>query len=149
MNSIHLAGSWIIKAPRDKVYSIISDFENMPKNFPRVARRLTITKREGNHLSIDAVARTWGRDIPVRMETELRPPYGYVSENKNTIGTQGHEELLMEEVPEGTKINYTYEVALNNPLFRILGKPLIGWYAMRFWKRAVIDVLKKMLEKNK
>jgi len=70
-----------------------------------------------------------------------------ISDNKNDIGTSGHEEFLMEEVPEGTKINYTYDVELKNPLFRIFGRFLIGWYAMRFWKRAVIDKLKEMLEK--
>ena len=81
------------------------------------------------------------------METELRPPIGYVSDNKSAMGTSGHEEFLMEEIPEGTKINYTYNVELKNPILRILGGFLIGWYAMRFWEHAVIDKLKKMLEK--
>ena len=147
MKKIHLKGSWIVKAPREEVYKIMSDFENMPKYFPAVAQSLRIVKREGNNLTIEAKAKTFGRVILTHMETQLRPPVGYVSDNKSAIGTAGHEEFLMEEVPEGTKINYTYDVEINNPFLRIFGRVLIGWYAMRFWKKAVIDKLKEMLEK--
>jgi carbon monoxide dehydrogenase subunit G len=147
MKKIYLKDSWVIKASREKVYKIMSDFENMPKYFPAVAQSLRILKREGNNLTIEAKAKTFGRVIITHMETQLRPPVGYVSDNKSAIGTAGHEEFLMEEVPEGTKINYTYDVEINNPFLRIFGRVLIGWYAMRFWKHAVIDKLKEMLEK--
>ena len=147
MKKIHLQGSWIIKAPREEVYKIMSDFENMPKNFPAVAHSLHIVKKEGNNFSIEAKVKTFGRIIPVDMETRLIPSVGYVSDNKGAIGTSGHEEFLMEDVPEGTKINYTYDVEINSIIFRVLGKFLIGWYAMRFWKHAVIDKLQEMLEK--
>jgi len=147
MKKIYLKDSWVIKASREEVYKIMSDFENMPKYFPAVAQSLRILKREGNNLTIEAKAKTFGRVIIAHMETQLRPPVGYVSDNKSAIGTTGHEEFLMEEVPEGTKINYTYDVEINNPFLRIFGRVLIGWYAMRFWKHAVIDKLKEMLEK--
>jgi hypothetical protein len=130
------------------VYKIVSDFENMPKHFPAVANSIRIIKQEGNNLTMEAEAKTFGRIISVQMQTQLRPPFGYVSDNKSALGTAGHEEFLMEEIPEGTKINYTYDVELKNPIFRIFGKYLIGWYAMRFWKKAVIDKLKEMLEKK-
>jgi len=146
MKKIILKASWIIKAPREDIYKIMSDFENMPKYFPAVAQSINIIKREGNNLTMEAKAKTFGKVISVHMETQLRPPFGYVSDNEN-IGTSGHEEFLMEEVLGGTKINYTYDVELKNPIFRIFGGPLIGWYAMRFWKHAVIDKLKEMLEK--
>lgn len=125
----------------------MTDFESMPKYFPRVTQSVRIVKREGNDLLIEAKAKTFGKTFPVQMKTQLRPPYGYISDNKSAVGTSGHEEFIMEEVPEGTKINYTYEVELKNPIFRIFGGFLIGWYAMRFWKHAVIDKLKEMLEK--
>ena len=147
MKKILLKKSWIIKAPREEVYKIMSDFENMPKYFPKVAESLRILKKDGDNLTIEAEAKTFGRTFSVQMETELRPPIGYVSDNKSEIGTSGHEEFLMEEIPEGTKINYTYEVTLKNPILAVMGKFLIGWYAMRFWEHAVIDKLKEMLEK--
>ena len=147
MKKILLQKSWVINAPREEVYKIMSDFENMPKYFPKVAESLHILKRDGNNLTIEAKAKTFGRIISVQMETQLRPPIGYVSDNKSGIGTSGHEEFLMEEIPAGTKINYVYGVELKNPILRFLGGFLIGWYAMRFWEHAVIDKLKEMLEK--
>jgi uncharacterized protein YndB with AHSA1/START domain len=147
MQKIILKKSWVIKAPRAEVYRIMSDFENMPQYFPKVAQSLQILKRNGNNLTIEAKAKTFGRIISVQMETQLRPPMGYVSDNKSAIGTSGHEEFLMEEIPEGTRINYTYDVEIKNPVFRFFGGFLIGWYAMRFWEHAVIDKLKEMLEK--
>ena len=147
MKKILLKKSWIIKAPREEVYKIMSDFENMPKYFPKVAESLRILKKDGDNLTIEAEAKTFGRTFSVQMETELRPPIGYVSDNKSEIGTSGHEEFLMEEIPKGTKINYTYEVTLKNPILATFGGFLIGGYAMRFWEHAVIDKLKEMLEK--
>lgn len=147
MREIHLKASWVINAPRGEVYKIMSDFENMPKHFPKVAESLRIVNRDGNNLSIEAVAKSFGRKIHARMQTELRPPIGFVSDNTSEIGTFGHEEFLMDEIPEGTRINYSYEVKINNPIFRIFGRILLDWYAMRFWEHAVIDKLREMLEK--
>ena len=144
---MHLEGSWIVKAPRQEIYKIMTDFENMPKYFPDVAQSFSIISRQGDNLTMEAKAKTFGRIIPVHMETQLRPPTGYISDNKNTIGTAGHEEFLMQEVPEGTRIDYTYDIVITNLVLRIFGRFLIGWYAMRFWKHAVIDRLKLMLEK--
>ena len=147
MKNILLKKSWIIKAPREEVYRIMSDFENMPKYFPKVAQSMRILKRDGNNLTIEVKAKTFGRTFAAQMETQLRPPLGYVSDNKSAIGSSGHEEFLMEEIPEGTKINYTYDLTFKNPILVALGSFLIGRYAMRFWERAVIDKLKEMLEK--
>lgn len=147
MKKIYLKDSWIIKAPREKIYEIMTDFENMPKYFPKVAESLRIVKRDGDNLEIEAKAKSFGKTFSVQMKTQLRPPYGYISDNKSAIGTSGHEEFIMEEVPGGTKINYTYDVEFKNPIFRIFGGFLIGQYAMRFWEHAVIDKLKEMLEK--
>ena len=54
---------------------------------------------------------------------------------------------MMEEVPEGTKINYMNDVEIKSRLFRLFGRILLGWYAVKFWERAVIDKMKEMLEK--
>ncbi|MFH0874295.1 MAG: SRPBCC family protein, partial [Candidatus Komeilibacteria bacterium] len=121
MKKMQLKGSWIIKAPREKVYKIMSDFENMPRYFPDVAESLRIVKREGNNLTIEAKAKSFGRVILTKMQTQLRPPIGYVSDNKSAIGTAGHEEFLLEEVLEGTKIYYTYDLEINNVFLRIFG----------------------------
>ena len=147
MKNIHLENSWIIKAPIEKVFNIITDFENLPKYFPKVAESLVITKREGNNLEIDAQVKSFGKTFPVKMKTRIIPQKGFISDNQSLkFGTSGHEELLLENVEGGTKINYIYEVDIHKKWLRIIAKPLIGWFAMKAWEKAVINELKKILE---
>ncbi|MDD5651970.1 MAG: SRPBCC family protein [Parcubacteria group bacterium] len=148
MKHIHLEDSWMIKASVEEVFSIIADFENMPKNFPKVAESITITKQEGNNLEIDAQVRSFGISFPVQMKTIILPQRGFISDNQSPkFGTSGHEELLLEKVREGTRINYVYEVDIHKKWLRIVAKPLIGWFAMKTWEKAVVNELKKILEK--
>ncbi len=148
MKHIHLKDSWIIKASIEEVFNIITDFENMPKNFPKVAESVIITKREGNNLEIDAQVKSFGASFPVKMKTKILPQKGFISDNQSLkFGTSGHEELLLEKAKEGTKINYVYEVDIHKKWLRIIAKPLIGWFAMKAWEKAVVDELRKILEK--
>ena len=148
MKHISLKGSWVIKAPIGQVFKIISDFENMPKNFPTVAESLVITKKDGNKLEIDAKAKSFGMVFPVKMKTEIIPGKGYISDNENSkLGISGHEEFLMEEIEEGTRINYVYEVDIHNKWLRMIAGPLLGSYSMKFWKKAFIDRLKDIVKK--
>ena len=116
----------------------MSDFEKMPQRFPKVAQSMRILNRDGNRLELLAEAKSFGKVFPVKMVTELRPPLGYVSDNVNEkLGTSGHEEFLMEEVAGGTRINYSYVVKIDRLWLRLVAGPLLKWYAMRFWRRAV------------
>lgn len=147
MRHIHLEDSWIIKAPIEKVFNITTDFENMPKYFPKVAESVTITKREGNNLEIEAQVKSFGSTFPVQMKTTILPLRGFISDNQSPkFGTSGHEELLLEAVNGGTKINYIYEVDIHKRWLRIIAKPLIGWFAMKAWEKAVINELRNILE---
>lgn len=148
MKHIHLENSWIIHAPIEEVFNIVTDFENMPKHFPKVAEKVTITKRDGNNLEIDAQVKSFGKTFPVKMKTQIIPQKGFISDNESPkFGTSGHEELLLEKVEGGTKIHYVYEVDIHKKWLRIIAKPLIGWFAMKAWEKAVVDQLRKILEK--
>lgn len=148
MKHIHLEDSWIIKAPVEDIFNIVTDFENMPKNFPKVAEKVTITKREGNNLEMDVQIKSFGTTFPAKMKTKIIPQRGFISDNQSSkFGTSGHEELLLERVEDGAKINYIYEVDIHKKWLRIIAKPLIGWFAMKAWEKAFIYPLRKMLEK--
>jgi len=56
MTRICLEGEYIIKAPRDRVYEIIRDFENVPENSPLVAEAARVASRDGNHLIVGVLA---------------------------------------------------------------------------------------------
>lgn len=148
MKDITLRAKWIIKAPLMEVFNIMTDFEKLPMYFPKVAESVQVVKREGNYLEMDATVKSFGQKFPIKMKTEILPGKGYISDNESPkFGTSGHEELFLSEQPEGTVIDYTYQVAIHKRWLRIVAKPLIGWFSMRYWQKAVIDELRKRLEK--
>lgn len=148
MKDITLHAAWLIKAPLPEVFNIMTDFEKFPEHFPKVAESIQIVKREGNYLEMDATVKSFGQTFPVKMKTRILPGRGFISDNESpTFGTSGHEELLLSQHPEGTRIDYTYQVAVHKRWLRIVARPLIGWYSMKYWEKAVIDELKKKLER--
>jgi hypothetical protein len=148
MNNITLHKQWVVKAPIDDVFKIMTDFEKFPEHFPKVAEAIKINKREGNYLEIEATVRSFGKKFQVKMKTQILPGKGFVSDNDSyQFGTSGHEELLLSPDTEGTLINYTYQVTIHKKWLQIVALPLIRWYSMKYWKKAVIDRLKKILEK--
>lgn len=148
MKDITLNAKWIIKASLTDVFNIITDFEKWPEYFPKVAASIKVIKREGNNLEMGATVKSFGKNFPVKMKTQILPGKGFISDNESPeFGTSGHEELLLSTCPEGTVIDYTYQVAIHKSWLRIVAKPLIGWFSMKYWQKAVIDVLRKRLEK--
>jgi carbon monoxide dehydrogenase subunit G len=148
MKEITLHNQWIIKAPITKVATIMTDFEKLPEYFPKVAKSVRIDKRDGDSLEMEATVKSFGRNFKVKMKTRILPGKGFISDNDSyQFGTSGHEELLLSEDPEGTLIDYTYQVSIHKPWLRIIATPLIKWYSMKFWEKAVVGELRKMLEK--
>ncbi|HAT68574.1 MAG: hypothetical protein A2481_02525 [Candidatus Yonathbacteria bacterium RIFOXYC2_FULL_47_9] len=148
MKDITLHAKWLIKAPLTEVFNVMTDFEKWPDYFPKVAESIQVVKRDGNNLEMIATVKSFGKKFPVKMKYQILPGKGYISDNENPeFGTSGHEEFLLSEHPEGTIIDYTYQVAIHRRLLRIIARPLIGWFSMKYWQKAVIDELRKRLEK--
>lgn len=149
MNEITLHNQWVIKAPLDEIFRIMTDFEKFPEHFPRVAQSIRINKREENYLEMDATVRSFGKKFQVKMKTQILPGKGFISDNDSyQFGTSGHEELLLSPQTEGTLIDYTYQVTIHKKWLRLIARPLLNWYSMKYWEKAVIDRLKKILEKQ-
>ena len=148
MKEITLHNRWLVKAPTQDVFNMMTDFEKFPEHFPKVAESIQVKKREGNYLEMDAIAKSFGQKFPVKMKTQILPGRGFISDNESPkFGTTGHEELLLSQSPQGTFIDYTYRVSIHKSWLRVVATPLIRWYSMRYWEKAVIDELKKALEK--
>lgn len=148
MNSITLHGHWLIKAPLTQVFNLIIDFEKWPEYFPKVAESVQVTRLGRNYLEIRATVKSFGQKFPVKMKTHILPGKGFISDNDSPkFGTSGHEEFLLSKHPEGTMIDYTYQVAIHKRWLRIVARPLIGWFSMKYWEKAVIDEIRKKLER--
>lgn len=148
MKEITLHNQWLVKAPIEDVFRIMTDFENFPKYFPKVAESVQVKKREGNYLEMETIAKSFGKKFPVQMKTNILPRRGFVSDNDSfKFGTSGHEEMLFSESPAGTLINYTYRVSIHKAWLSLVAIPLIRWYSMKYWEKAVINELRKALEK--
>jgi carbon monoxide dehydrogenase subunit G len=149
MHQITLRKQWTIKAPIEAVAKIMTDFKNMPKYFPEVAKSIHIHKQDGNHLEMEATVMSFGRRFKVKMTTQILPKRGFISDNDSyQFGTSGHEELLL--FPKGdndTLIDYTYQVTIHKAWLRVVATPLIKWYAMKAWEKSVIEQLKKLAER--
>ncbi len=149
MKTLTLHKQWLIHAPIEDVFKVMTDFEHYPETFPKVAQAVDVKKREGNHLEMEATVKSFGRSFKVKMSTEILPGKGFVSDNDSyQFGTSGHEELLLSAQEGGTLIDYTYQVTIHKKWLRIVAVPLIRWYSMKYWERAVIDRLKTMLAKS-
>lgn len=148
MKDITLHATWLIKAPLVDVFNMMTDFEKIPEYFPKVAESVKVMKREGNYLEMNATVKSFGQKFPVKMKTRIIPGRGYISDNESfKFGTSDHEEFILSEHQEGTMIDYTYQVTIHKTWLRIIAQPLIGWYSMKYWKKAVIDELRKRLER--
>jgi len=148
MNEITLHNQWVVKANINDVFRIMTDFEKSPEHFPKVAESVQINKRKENYLEMEATLRSFGKRFQVKMKTRILPEKGFISDNDSCqFGTSGHEEMLLFKHPEGTLIDYTYQVTIHKKWLRIIAVPLLRWYSMRYWEKAVINQLRKILEK--
>lgn len=149
MNKITLHGQWVVKAPIDDVFKIVTDFEKFPEHFPKVAEAIQINRQEGDYLEMETTVKSFGKEFKVKMNTQIIPGRGFMSDNDSyQFGTSGHEELLLYPHSEGTLIDYTYQVTIHKKWLRIIAVPLLRWYSMKAWEKAVINQLKKILEKK-
>lgn len=149
MNQITLRKQWVIKGPIEDVFKIMTDFEHLPKYFPKVAESVQVNKHDGNNLEMEATVKSFGKKFKVKMKTQILPGKGFISDNDSyQFGTSGHEELLLSEHQGGTLIDYTYKVSIHKAWLRVIATPLIKWYSMKVWEKAVIDELKKLVEKE-
>jgi hypothetical protein len=148
---VTVKGNWLIRAEREDVYRIVSDWEKMPEHFPKVAKSVKILEKNGTHLKVQSVAASFASFLPgakVDIDVELLPGRGYRCHTFNTtFNTTGEEELLLVDDPEGTRILYTYFVTVRNRKWRRPYAWLVKTFGLPFWKRAYIDRLSLLITK--
>ncbi len=147
MKTVTLRGKYLIKAPKDEVYEVISDFEGSIKLFPDVAKSIKVLEKNGNHLKIRARTKPsrFIKSYKVSMETDLDPPNGFHSINTSSVGIED-ETVRLEETEEGTIFDYKNTMAITNKYYRPVANFFIGKLALKFWEKKYIKKLKEILE---
>lgn len=143
-----LQGSWVIDAPVEDVYQIISDFEKAPTYFPLVAKGMKVIRRDGNNLDIEATTNTFGINFKVKMKTTLLPNEGFTSINESGLAIED-ERFILKPTQQGTRIEYVNKVTIKNNILNLFSRLIIGKGALKFWEFAYINKLKKILADNK
>jgi coenzyme Q-binding protein COQ10 len=85
----------IIKAERDKVFSTMTDFENLPSKLPQIFKSVKITSQEGNSLITEEFVKMAGRDIVQKVKHVIQP-------------TEKHEVFILEGDAKGSHIVESY-----------------------------------------
>jgi len=149
-NVVAVHGDWLVRADRESVYAIVSDFERMPEHFPKVARAMRLVDRDGDVLTLEAESASFGSLFPsarIEMTATLLPALGYRCTTHNlTFDTTGDEELLLVDDPEGTRINYTYFVTVRHRRLKPLYAWMVSTFALPYWKRSFVDPLESLVE---
>jgi len=86
----------IIKAEKDKVFSTMTDFENLPSKLPHIFKSVKIISREGNSLVTEEFVKMAGRDITQKVKHVIQP-------------TEKHEVFILEGDAKGSHIVESYE----------------------------------------
>ena len=86
----------IIKAEKDKVFSTMTDFENLPSKLPQIFKSIKIISREDNSLVTEEFVKMAGRNITQKVKHVILP-------------TEKHEVFILEGDAKGSHIVESYE----------------------------------------
>ena len=103
-SAVHFEASLTVKVPREKAYSVYTDFEAMPK-WSKQKHELIVSRRDGNKVYLE------GRGLKVAKEVMLFPPERVESEGETRFA-RTKSLVSFEEVAGGTKVTASLDVQL-------------------------------------
>ena len=125
----------MIKADRAKVFTTVTDFENLPAKLPSYFKSMKIVSREGNSVVIEESVNMGGRDIIQTAKHVLTPP-------------EKHEVFIMDGDAKDSQIVETYQSTSDGTKiiidgdFKLAGKlKLIGFLAAGKIKNNIEEVM--------
>jgi len=125
----------IIKAEKDKVFSIMTDFENLPSKLPQIFKSVKIISREGNSLVTEEFVKMAGRDITQKVKHVIQP-------------TEKHEVFILEGDAKGSHIVESYEETSEGTKiivegdFKLAGMlNILGFFAKEKIEKSINEVM--------
>jgi len=125
----------IIKADRDKVYNIVTDFENLSNRLPQFFKSIKVLSREGNVVTTEDHAVMGGRELQQTVKHILTPPQSDEVHMLSGDAKDSHVVTRYETVPEGTKVIVEGD-------FKLAGKlKLVGFMAKGKIEKGIEEVI--------
>lgn len=133
----------IIKAERGKVFSTITDFENLPSKLPEFFKSVKVVSKDSDTIIIEESAKMAGRDITQKTKHILTPPERHEVFILDGDAKDSHVVETYESVSDGTKVTMDGD-------FNLAGKlKLVGFLAKGKIEKSigeVMDALAKIVE---
>jgi ribosome-associated toxin RatA of RatAB toxin-antitoxin module len=103
-----------INAPQDKIFSLITDFEKLPKRFPGTYQSLKVIERSDNSVTVEEDVTVAGRKIHQITKHTLEPKRFLQSEvlEGDTKGTIVKIMLEQDSDPAKTKVSVDADLKL-------------------------------------
>ncbi len=127
----------IIKAEKDKVFSTITDFENLPSKLPHIFKSVKVISREGNSLITEELVKMAGRDIAQKVKHVIQPTEQHEVFILEGDAKDSHIVENYEEISKGTKIIVEGD-------FKLAGKlNLLGFFAKGKIEKSITEVMEE------
>ncbi|MGH9947931.1 MAG: SRPBCC family protein [Pyrinomonadaceae bacterium] len=145
MKPLRWQGSWIIRAPQDKVYALMTDFDSWAELMPDIVKSARVVRRTESAIVLEGIFNILGREGNGVMNFQLHPLLGYDAENASEILGEEKETVRLETISEGTLYKWTVDAKPNGIHVRLLGK-FLGHFIRRFYERTIIEPIRQALE---
>ena len=109
-----------VDADRDKIFKVITDFENLAKIFPKYFKSLKIISNSGNVTKLQEDLEFLGKKLSVTVDHIVEEPDKHIVIMLDGPGKDTRFEETFEKVSEGTKITVEVDLVLNGK-FKVMG----------------------------
>jgi ribosome-associated toxin RatA of RatAB toxin-antitoxin module len=135
---VRVEKSKTVKAPQEKIFTLITDFEKLPSRFPNRYRNVKILEKSGNTITAEEDVTVAGRDIHQVTKHTLDPHNSLRSEviEGDTKGTLVHISLAPDSGAGMTKVTVDADLKLGK-MGSVLGV---------FAKGKIKDGLERMID---
>ena len=110
----------IVDVDRDKIFNVITDFENLAKIFPKYFKSLKIISKSGNITKLEEELEFLGKKLNVTVDHIVEEPDKHTVIMLDGPGKNTKFEEMFEKMPEGTKITVDVDLVLNGK-FKVMG----------------------------
>jgi carbon monoxide dehydrogenase subunit G len=106
----------IIKADCEKIFRMVTDFENLPARFPQFFKSIKVISREGNTVMTEDVSVMGGREMSQTVKHVFSPPNIDDVYIISGDARDSHIITTYERISEGTKIIVDGDIKLAGKL---------------------------------